>query len=346
MLNIHIKGGDYSNFGDRLMLETLIQQLRLSTKNNRLSVENYYCDFSVRSQYGLELLLWQRNLFRFSGVVAYPIIKRYSKTLGVMLRESVQAILDISGFAYTDYWGPNNTINMAHYAERQHKNGATIVLLPQAYGPFNTSEIKDAILKLASHTSMIYTRDNESYKNLTAVGINEESIRFSPDVTTISPYSLPQWTKNFPPYACIIPNSRVFEQDSVLKSNYLQLLADTAKLIAQKNIKPLFLLFEKRDKSLVKQISNITDIELFVSPSEDPVELKGIISKANFVVGSRYHSLVSALSQGVPSIGTSWAHKYEELFKDYQSDQYLLKDLRNDDLMGLVHEMLNHFDNL
>jgi colanic acid/amylovoran biosynthesis protein len=346
MINLHIKGGDYNNFGDQLMLKTLIEQLKSINSESKLAVENHYCTYDVRSNLGLYLLMWEKQKMRFSGLIADPIIKRYSKPLGLIQRDQINAIVDISGFAYTDYWGPQNTINMANYAEKQNKRGAKIVLMPQAYGPFESTEIQENFLRLAAYTSIIYTRDKVSYNAIKNIGVDTDKVKIAPDITTISPMQVPDWCKSFSHYVCIIPNRRMFEQNTTTKSNYLNVLGSAAKLIQEKGLKPLFLVFEKQDFDLVRQIKETTNAQIYISNTTDPVIIKGIISKAKLVIGSRYHSLVSALSQSVPSIGTSWAHKYEQLFSDYNMANYLIKELRIETLNDFVNYLLETENNI
>ena len=54
----------------------------------------------------------------------------------------------------------------------------------------------------------------------------------------------------------------------------------------------------------------------------DAQALKREISNYQFVVGSRYHGLVAALSQNIPVISLGWSHKYAELMKSYNIEEF------------------------
>jgi colanic acid/amylovoran biosynthesis protein len=74
--------------------------------------------------------------------------------------------------------------------------------------------------------------------------------------------------------------------------------------------------------------------KLPVIEHSDPRCLKGVLGKAHVLVGSRYHALVSALSQAVPCIGAGWAHKYQWLFNDYDCDECLLELRRSEEYLA------------
>ena len=57
---------------------------------------------------------------------------------------------------------------------------------------------------------------------------------------------------------------------------------------------------------------------------EDPLVLREVISNSQFCVSSRFHGVLTSFSNNVPCIGTSWSHKFDELYEDYKLDKFLI----------------------
>ncbi|MEO6220520.1 MAG: polysaccharide pyruvyl transferase family protein, partial [Ginsengibacter sp.] len=72
---------------------------------------------------------------------------------------------------------------------------------------------------------------------------------------------------------------------------------------------------------------------LAVIEEDNPLHIKGMISKSAAVFTSRFHGLVSCLSQAVPCLATTWCHKYEMLLNDYNYSEALLDIHCDDDLL-------------
>lgn len=66
-------------------------------------------------------------------------------------------------------------------------------------------------------------------------------------------------------------------------------------------------------KSRLSDLEYVDSIEHRMSA----IAMKAVIGQASFVVTSRYHALVGALSQSIPAVALGWSHKYEELLGIY-----------------------------
>ena len=53
-------------------------------------------------------------------------------------------------------------------------------------------------------------------------------------------------------------------------------------------------------------------------------EFKSIIGNSYMAIGSRYHFLIAALSSGVASLAMGWSHKYNELFREFDIEEYVM----------------------
>jgi len=61
-----------------------------------------------------------------------------------------------------------------------------------------------------------------------------------------------------------------------------------------------------------------------IEPIEDPRILRALIGKADAFVGCRFHSVVAALSMGVPSLVVGWSHKYQEMMAMLQGGEWFI----------------------
>ncbi len=97
------------------------------------------------------------------------------------------------------------------------------------------------------------------------------------------------------------------------------------RLLQQRDEKPFFLVHESRnDRAIAERVSARLGGVPIVEES-DPLAIKGILGACKASVGSRFHGLVSALSQGVPALAVGWSHKYRMLFRDYGFEQGMSK---------------------
>jgi len=243
---------------------------------------------------------------------------------GTVTPEEISIVLDASGFAYSDQWGPGQTKTMAKAAAKYHKQGTPIILMPQAFGPFTKPEIRSNFKDLAKYATFIFPRDSISYGYVTDVVGESKKIIQTPDFTI--------GVKGDPPQSfegdriAIVPNYRMIDKTSKGEAGkYLPFLASCIRNLLSLGEKPFFLIHEgEPDKKLAERINQEFDFDLEIHREDDPLKLKGIIGTCKGMIGSRFHGLVSALSQGVPALAIGWSHKYEMLFKDFDFAEGLL----------------------
>ncbi len=76
-----------------------------------------------------------------------------------------------------------------------------------------------------------------------------------------------------------------------------------------------------------------------VTGDYDAHQLKGIIRQCDFFIGSRMHSCIAALSQGVPCVGVAYSMKFAGVFESVGMEDWVI-DGRAVDSEGTITETL------
>jgi colanic acid/amylovoran biosynthesis protein len=120
---------------------------------------------------------------------------------------------------------------------------------------------------------------------------------------------------------CIIPNLQMINKGAITMDDYLSLLKSIIDS-AKESGRVVYLLNHEgtKDEMLCEDLRMKLSEAIDCVSGLNALEVKGMIASAYMVITSRFHGLASSLNSGVPSLATSWSHKYEELFKDYGLD--------------------------
>ena len=237
----------------------------------------------------------------------------------------VAGLMDCSGFAYGDTWTTRRMLRRHAYYAALRERGNRIVLLPQALGPFENPDMREAAQALFGLCDLVYARDADSFHYLKGLGLGPHvALRQCPDITHLLPGTPPRDPDAWRRRVCIVPNMRMVDRTAQDRAAaYLDFLVETVALTRSLDLEPWIVLHERNDDGLVRSLNDRLELPLPVI-DENSLTTKGILGCCHAVIGSRYHALVSSLSQATPVIGTSWAHKYDRLFEEYGHDAFLL----------------------
>ena len=242
-----------------------------------------------------------------------------------VLGSDVDLVLDLSGFAYGDRWGPQKTEFAADYYEQVQKWGGSVVLMPQQLGPFEEPAVRSAFQRLSAHCDLIFARDEVSFEIAKDVAAAPDAVHQYPDFTVLQKGTPPD-DEELKGRACIVPNFKMVEVTRPeIAEAYPVFLERCVTSLRARGMDPIVLVHEHEgdDHDIAYALSRAVDgIRIVNEP--DPLRVKGIIGASFLTIGSRFHGLVSALSQAVPSLGTSWSHKYRMLFEEYGCPENLV----------------------
>lgn len=337
---IHLKIGNYTNKGDGLMLHAIVERLESKTD---ITLSPLVAEYKKRAQLGLYQTLWFESINEPSNQL---ITKAFPKFLrekyGIVAEEDIDGILDASGFAYGDQWGEEKVKTMARKAARWKKQGKKVIILPQSLGSFEKPKVKEEFLRLLDNVDLVYARDKSSYEF--AIGLNHQidKIKQAPDFTGALKGKKTDLYTPQARQACIIPNHRMIDStDDKIGPRYMPFLKECFDSFTKLDMKPFVLVHERVDYSVAEELQKLVGSPIDIVYDDDPLVLRGVISQCHIVLSSRFHGLISTLSQEVPCLGTRWSHKFERVMEEYKCSDFLVSPL---DDSGKVFEKIQLLD--
>jgi polysaccharide pyruvyl transferase WcaK-like protein len=330
---IEVKGVQFQNLGAQLMLLAIIEAIKKTRPETRLAARlGLNTSKKNLADYGLikKQPLRRRNLDL--SLISYWIPRNVhhllSNPLGVT-EGGVDAVLDASGFAYGDRWGPLAIDQLTDELSRFNERKKPYIFIPQAFGPFETT--RDTARRLGlelSQVKLIYARDVRSAEWIKELLPTPREIRVVPDIT-IGISGVAEVAKNSDvdsQTAIIVPNIRLIESIGI--DAYLTGIRGIADTLTAAGLKLIVMNHGGREDLRLCQF-------LLKSPSFRHAKLidlldarmaKGVIAASSIVISSRFHACVSALSSGVPCLSLAWSHKYVELFRAFGCPEFALNE--------------------
>jgi colanic acid/amylovoran biosynthesis protein len=313
---IMITGIWFPNKGGDLMLHALLQHLKTKFPHS-LPI----CGFPVKPH--------ERTWFENHSILDFNS------------REEIDIVLDASGFCFGDQWSDDSVRTAVNHRLSKMNPQTKLILLPQALGPFRQKNIRENCLRLFRQAAMICSRDQISFEYINDIFSEVSSRYLFPDFTNtvkgISPKNYKIMINNA---VAIIPNEKMLTKRSKTEGeHYLQIMIHLVKRFRSMMIPHYFLCHQENDISIVRSLESSLGALPLVQ-EQCSLRIKGILGISRFIFSSRYHGLINGFNQGIPCIGTSWSHKYKELFKDFKCTQFLLEDLLDIEKLDLLLDIL------
>ncbi len=359
-----IVGANFINKGAEAMLKTVKYKILENNPDAEIYAICHPPERKIAKRQGIHPITDQTPpLQKKVGKLTSKVINKIERTFGgeakpyadytpmdeVAKLKNLKLAIDVSGFAYGDkrgYIQPLETQKVIDYCKTL---GAKYIFMPQAWGSFEDKKVAGNCKKMILSADRYYTRDHVSRKYVAQLlAIPENDVPLLPDIAFHFPipdtdgmailqkHGFPTTTTR--EAICISPNMRVYERmpGTGIDNDYVKSFCELINHL--KNRFEIVLIpneifpdnsMGKDDQFLCKVIfdalankEHVTCITGYYSAEE----IKAVIRECKIVVASRFHSLVFALSLGIPSLAISWSHKYRELFRLFALDEYVLED--------------------
>lgn len=366
--NIVIIGGGLSNKGAQAMTFTVVSQLK-----NRHPDKNIYLfsntDFKrseeEKKKYNFSILPWglreilatltcyQLHFGRDNKKIIHA---RYVREI---IKQSV-CFIDISGYALSSQFDFLASIIYILNIMVANKFSIPYYILPQSIGPFDYSILQKLILfplfKIyLPYPKKIFAREHEGYR--LARWFTKKNVALSNDIVMQNnEYDIGSIYNNSvkikdikirPNSIAIIPNSKVIKRD--MNKVAYKFYAEAIERLTSSGIYIYIISHCEQDINICNRLLQGIDYSqnvILIKDDLNCIELERLIKQFDFIIASRYHSIVHAYKNCVPVLAIGWATKYHELLKNLNQLQYYIdirESLDTNKMNNALNALLNSY---
>lgn len=345
MRNIIITGGGMVNKGAQAMTLIAVHELRRRYPDHEIylyspvDLANPQLDTSL---YRFRFTGWYP--MKFARCQKNPLLRLVTLLRsGTELREceaiyrSCDALVDISGYALGSNWSDKVCNDFLDILEFAQGFGIPTYLMPQSFGPFDFGPERRAVAErigsVLSKARVIFAREQEGYDAL-AAAYGLKNIRLAKDLVLAGREIDPDAVFAVPPVldvpaaapgsVGVIPNSmniRMSGEDAVLS-----IYAESIRRLLALGKTVYILSHSSMDAQLCRSLKDgFPDEErvILLDRELSCLEFNALVKRFDYLVASRFHSIVHAFKNGIPCIALGWATKYHELLKLFGQEGYI-----------------------
>ncbi len=378
-MNVIITGAGFGNKGAQTMLFITVYEIKKRySEYNVFFVSGERVDTESIKAYSFDIIYRAAFFDALRSLTGLPGLKRsfsdkVRNVIKIFVKYRMQKgafsgyvrkiisdtviFIDLSGFALSSAFKPRINKEYLTCIDSARLLGIPVVLMPQSFGPFDYDEsIKDKMMenirRIMKYPELIFAREQDGYDQLVNE-IGSDKVVLSPDlvlqnkefdigkITDVSRLKTDVPEVNTDKNVAIIPNKRVldkFKDDEAFYSLYdgiLRLLLDRGRNV--------YLIYHSNEDLLIcRKIKDTCGSERVYVVDEEMNfwQFAEYISNFDYVIASRYHSIIHSFKQGVPCIGLGWAVKYKELFEQCEQGNYVFDLTASVDLKAIYDAIL------
>lgn len=349
------------------------QTLRLSDREVMLRVVNHR--MSPRSRLSQHLLVIFSLAF-LQKCIVIPALRQKIISSNTFLREMQECDFfgEIrGGDSFSDIYGLKRFLLGSLTSIIALLLGKRLVLLPQTYGPYDSRMARTVAKYILRRSAVVLSRYRDGVSAIKQMlGSNSNvSVRFCPDVAFMLDALKPEAPQIIPPlqqdamrlligininglmYNGGYTQGNMFGLQFDYKEMALKMMLE---LLEQTNANLLLIPHTfglsgniNSDPDASRDVINSLPKEYktrvhMVMNEYDQSEIKGVIGMCDFFIGSRMHACIAALSQGIPTVGIAYSHKFIGVFDSIGSGETVI-DGRALDIDAVIRNVMTAFEN-